>query len=107
MEVLLQTKILSNWNDLQNEDENKIMNERKRLGIRLGKGGNWQASSGKDRNKPYTKLKKQNKKFKRRIQALQSNVTEEACTVKVILDAGDAFGGCQTEEKKLTTKTFH
>ena len=98
---IIADKYLPNWNDLSNEDKSKVINERKRLGIRLGKGGKGSASSGKDTNKAFKKLKKQNKKFKRRIQALQSKVAVETDgDNKVTLDAGDAFGGRQTKKAK-------
>ena len=96
-------KYIPNWSDLSKEDRLKVMNERKRLGIRLGKGGKGTTTPGKDKNKAFNKMKKQNKKFKRRIQALQSKLTnadeDDDDDNEATDDAGDAFGGRRSKKK--------
>ena len=99
-------KYIPNWGDLSKEDRLKVLNERKRLGIKLGKGGKGSTTPGKDKSKAFNKLKKENKKFKRKIQALQSKITnagenEEEDNV-VPADAGDGFGGRHSKKKSKT-----
>ena len=100
---IIADKYIPNWNDLSNEDKRKVINERKRLGIRLGKGGKGSATPGKGNNKAFKKLQKQNKKFKRKIQALQSKVSENDEEVtQQNKDAGDTFGGRQSKKTKAS-----
>ena len=96
-------KYIPHWEDLSKEDRQKVINERKRLKIKLGKGGKGSAISGKDKNKAFQKMKKQNKKFKRKIQALQSKITDagenDEENNQATADAGDAFGGRRSKKK--------
>ena len=108
---IIADQYLSNWSNLSSEDRSKVMAERKRLNIRLGKGGQGNQNSnsgGNNDGKSSKTLKKQNKKFKRQIKALkrkmksnkdgeEGNSDSESEEDK---DAGDSFGGRESKKNQ-------
>ena len=88
------------------DTKKKILSERARLGVKLGRGGEGHSNSSS--NSVVTKLKKANEKFKRKIKALQklnpSNANkgddDDSISGDESQDAGDQFGGKNSKKKK-------
>ena len=104
-------KFIPNWHELPKAEKNRILKERKRLGIKLGKGGKGgdsvtKSSKGSAPTKAaFNKLKKQNKKFQRRLKALKRKVGDDADDADdddddELQDPGDAFGGRESKKQK-------
>ena len=104
--TLILDEYLSDWQSIPIDIRKKILSERSRLGLKLGRGGrgNTRVSSNSD----MTKLKKDNQKFKRKIMALMkinaSNDDDENndddTDEDETQDAGDQFGGKKSKKKK-------
>ena len=96
-------KYIPNWGDLSKEDRLKVINARKKLGIRLGKGGKGSAQKDKGNNKAFKKMKKQNQKLKRKIQALERKGDDASDKEEAAhgdnADPGDGFGGRRSKRK--------
>jgi len=68
----IKTGFLSNWKSLSKDDRAKIIAERKRLGIRGGKGGrNTSSNNDSATSNTLKQLKEQNKKYRRKIKAMK------------------------------------
>ena len=100
---------LPNWDDLSKEDRAKVLAERRRLGIRLGRGGKEGGGGGdqqKNKNsKAFNKLKRQNKKYQRQIKALKrdgggNNDDNQGSENEEEQDAGDSFGGRRSKRNR-------
>ena len=104
--TLILDEYLSDWQSIPIDIRKKILSERSRLGLKLGRGGrgNTRVSSNSD----MAKLKKDNQKFKRKIMALMkinaSNDDDENndddTDEDETQDAGDQFGGKKSKKKK-------
>jgi hypothetical protein len=102
------TGIIKDWDKLSSSDKRLVYKERKRLGVKYGRGGNDgnrnvakgnQGAKAANSN-TITQLRKQNNNLKRRIKALKSTPTEESVEDSNIDDAGDEFGGKNSKKKK-------
>ena len=96
---------IPNWNQLNKGDHDKILAERRKKGVKLGKDG--QAGSyTSGNNKALKTLRKQNNKFKRQIKALKrtdggkDNDADDKDDDNDLSDAGDAFGGHNRKKAK-------
>ena len=101
---------IPNWNELSAEDRSKVMAERKRLNIRLGRGGKGHQNpkGGKNSGQSSQALKKQNSKFKRQIKALKRKMKSKDdndndannSESEEEKDAGDSFGGRESKKNQ-------
>ena len=88
---------IPNWNQLSKGDRDNILAERRKKGVKLGKGGKGGSYTSR-KNKALKTLRKQNKKFKRQIKALKrtyggkDNDSGDEDDENNPSDAGDAFG---------------
>ena len=104
--TLILDEYLPDWMSYPGDTKKKILSERARLGVKLGRGGKGQHSASS--NSIVTKLKKANEKFKRKIKALKKlNPTNEDndnddddSSADESQDAGDQFGGKNSKKKK-------
>ena len=104
--TLILDEYLPDWMSYPGDTKKKILSERARLGVKLGRGGKGQHSASS--NSIVTKLKKANEKFKRKIKALKKlNPTNEDNdnddddgSADESQDAGDQFGGKNSKKKK-------
>ena len=108
---IIANQYISKWNELSVEDCTKIMAERKRLNIRLSKGGkrNQSLNGGKSGDKSNKALKKQKHKYKTKIKALKRKMHSkddddegENCgsNTEDEQDAGDSFGGRESKKNQ-------
>jgi len=105
--TLILDEYLPDWMSYPGDTKKKILSERARLGIKLGRGGKGQYKGSS--NSVVTKLKKANENFKRKIKALQklnpSNANkgdddDDSISGDESQDAGDQFGGKHSKKKK-------
>ena len=96
---------IPNWNQLSKGDRDKILAERRKKGVKLGKGGKGGSYTSRN-NKALKNLRKKNKKFKRQIKALKrtdggkDDDSGGKDDDNNPIDAGDAFGGCNKKKAK-------
>ena len=94
-----------NWNQLSKGDRDKILDERRKKGVKLGKGGKC-GSYTSWFNKASKTLRNQNNKFKRQIKALKrtdggkNDDADDKDDDNYPSDAGDAFGGHNRNKDK-------
>lgn len=97
-------EFIPNWKDLPMEDKRKLLAERKKLKIKLGRGGKGNITN--DTPKQVSQYKKQNAKYKRTIKALKKTIRfkeddeEKDGDDADERDAGDQFGGKNTKKTK-------
>lgn len=104
--TLILDEYLPDWMSYPADTKKKILSERARLGIKLGRGG--KGNSNSPNNSVVTKLKKANEKFKRKIKALKklnpsnedNDEEEDEISGDESQDAGDQFGGKNSKKKK-------
>ena len=90
------TGFIPDWRNLTRQQKETVMNERKKLGVKLGKGGK---GRGKDGGKD-SKLKKQNQRLKRKIKAMKiAQKDDDGTSDSDNEDAGDQFGGKNAKKK--------
>ena len=101
---------IPDWRSLSRADRDKVIAERKRLGITkgMGRGNGYKSGGGKGNNASndtnrIKQLQKQNKKYKRQINALKRSdtiSTAGATDDDSATDAGDGFGGKAAKKNK-------
>ena len=105
--TLIIDQFLPDWQSYPHEVKKKILSERRRLGIQLGRGGH-QNQNASNPSK-LSRLKKDNEKFKRKIKALQKlnpsadqddDQSDNSDVDGEPIDAGDQFGGKASKKKK-------
>ena len=98
----IETGFIKEWGSLSKEDKTKVFNERKRLGIKRGKGGKKPNGDSEQLKKAQTQLKTLNKELNSKIAALKkvrfSN--EEQKEDETPDDAGNQFGGRSQKKAK-------
>ena len=103
--TLILDEYLPDWMSYPGDTKKKILSERARLGIKLGKVGKGYFNSSS--NSVVTKLKKANEKFKRKIKALKKlnpsnedkDDDDDDISGDESQDAGDQFGGKNLKKK--------
>ena len=102
--TLIIDQFLPDWQSYPDGVKKKILSERRRLGIQLGRGGHHNQTG----NSKLNKLKKDNEKFKRKIKALQKlnpsadqddDQSDNSDVDREPIDAGDQFGGKASKKK--------
>ena len=96
---------IPNWNQLSKGDHDKILDERRKKGVKLGKGGKVGCYTSGNR-KALKTFRKQKKEFKRQIKAMKridgrkDDDSGDEDDDNDPSDAGDAFGGCKIKKTK-------
>ena len=97
---------IPNWRNLSQADRNKVFAERERLGISKRKNGSDKSKSGNVNAANANRIKQiteQNRKYKRQIKALKRTKTpndkNDATSDDDNTDAGDQFGGRNSNKK--------
>ena len=96
---------IPNWNQLSKGDRDNILAERRKKGVKLGKGGKGGIYTSGN-NKALKNFRNQNNKFKRQIKTLKrtDGGKDDGSDVEDndndLSDAGDAFGGRNRKKAK-------
>ena len=100
----IKTGYISNWKSLSAEDKQKVIAERKRLGLSSNrrKSGNTRSASTVSSQNTINQLRAQNKRQKRKIKALKRTSPvpyQDDSDKDSDDDAGDQFGGKASKKK--------
>ena len=104
MAASLQTSIYLTGVHCLTAYKKKVLAERAKLKVKLGKGGKGTDNDEQKNNNKLAQLKKQNSKYKRVIKALkrsQPQDDDEGRDAAETEDAGDIFGGKNSKKKNL------